>query len=324
MSLIPVLDAAHRNTGQQRTAPAADAAAAVVGGSQTPLKRTAPLLPSRTPAQQTSSHPDVSSLTAQTRAFAATLAAEVAEQYLEFRRVYYHEAAPSLTTLPSAHAEIRQAELAYVAERTLHVLPPAVKSLPVIGGLLDHLQDVANIHSISERERTALHNMTVLFLDGMRDGIQPWYLAWLLASAHNLAAQTDPRYYMTNPYDALLYRPAARQSDLEQAVRDQDVAGVEREMRRLANRLIEVLRDPIGTQPDLAFTGPDATHRRVLFHLKTTVALVLGAYLVTEELRALLDARERRADPPSALAPLPPQQKVRLLTTSRGAPAAGR
>jgi hypothetical protein len=194
----------------------------------------------------------------------------------------------------------------------------------VIGGLLDHLQDVATIHSISERERTALHNMTALFLDGMRDGIQPWYLAWLLASAHNLATQTDPRYYMTNPYDALLYQPPARLADFEQAVRDQDVAGVEREMRRLANRLIEVLHDPIGTQPDLAFTGPDTTHRRVLFHLKTTVALLLGAYLVTEELRALLEPRERKADPPSALAPLPTQLQDRLLTASRGAPAAAR
>jgi hypothetical protein len=231
--------------------------------------------------------PNPGELTEQSRAFAEPIFSAVAEQYLEFRRIYYHEDHPSLSTAPPSHAEVRQAEIARLAESTLHLLPQAVKSIPVVGGFLDHLQQVANIHSISERERLALHNMTMAFLYGIRGGIQPWYVAWLLAAAHNLAEVTHPQYYMAFPWDALLYKGPAVLAAFDGAVRQGNIAAIEREIEQLGSRLITVLRDPVGSQPELAFTGPDAERRKTLFNLKTGAALALGAYLVAEEARAL-------------------------------------
>jgi hypothetical protein len=251
--------------------------------------------------------PALADLSTQTRATAARVYDAVAQQYLEFRRVYYHEDHPSLATVPPAHAEIRQAEVAMVAESTLKLLPQAVTSLPVLGGLIEHLEQVANIHSISERERTSLHNMAMTFLYGVRDGIQPWYVQWLLATAHNLGGVTEPEYYITFPWDALFYERPDEVAALDAAVRTGNVPAIEREIEHLADRLIAALRDPVGIQPELAFTGPDGEHRRRLFALKTALALGLAAYLVAEEARALLRPRARPHAPQSALAPFPPE-----------------
>ncbi len=251
--------------------------------------------------------PNPQQVVEQTRASAAQVSAAVAAAYLEFRRVYYHEAHPTLDSVPNAHAEIQRAELAQLADSALRLVPQVVKSVPLIGGFLKHLEQVANIHSMSERERTALHNMTMSFLHGIRGGIQPWYVEWFLASAHNLSGVTHAEYFMTFPWDALLYRDPRALDAFDTAVRGGDIGAVEREIAQLGQRLIAVLRDPIGVQYELAFTGPEAERRKLVFRLKTAAALALVAYLVVEETRALIHPRREADAPRSALAPLPPE-----------------
>jgi hypothetical protein len=251
--------------------------------------------------------PRPADLPAQTRSLAAQLFAEVSQQYLEFRREYYYEEQPSLQTAPPSSAEIRQAEIARMAESTLRMLPQSVTNLPILGGLLSHLEQVADIHSLSERDRTALHNMTMSFLYGVQGGIQPWYVEWVLASAHNLSHQADPQYYLEYPWDALLYRDVMQLAQFDAAVVAQNVPVIEGEISELAGRLVRVLRDPVNTQVELAFTGPDAEERRRAFNLKTTAALALGALLAAEGARLLLQPHQARVKARSALAPLPQQ-----------------
>jgi hypothetical protein len=257
--------------------------------------------------------PQPTDLAGQTAAFAAQVSAEVAQQYLEFRREYYHEEQPSLESVPPSHSEIHQAEIARLAESTLRVLPQAVKSLPVLGGLLDHLEQVANIHSLSEHDRTALHNMTMCFLYGLKGGVQPWYVEWLLASAHNLSRQKNPDYYLAYPWDALLYKDPKALAQFDAAVVAGDTAVLEGEINTLARRLVQVLRDPINTQVELAFTGPDAEERRRIFNLKTTAAIAIGTLLVAEEARLLIQPHQPHEKPHSVLAPLPPQLTAHML-----------
>jgi hypothetical protein len=251
--------------------------------------------------------PNPQQLVDQTQAYAAQVFAAVSAQYLEFRRTYYHEAHPTLDSLPNAHAEVSRAELAQLAESALRLVPQVVRSVPLIGGFLDHLQQVANIHSMSERERTALHNMTMSFLHGIQGGIQPWYVEWFLASAHNLSGVTHAEYFMAFPWDALLYRDPHALALFDTAVRSGDTAAIRREIGQLGDRLIAVLRDPIGVQVELAFAGPDGERRKLLFRLKTAAALALVAYLVVEETRAIIHPRREEVAPRSALAPMPPE-----------------
>lgn len=248
--------------------------------------------------------PGPSGLAEQTSAFADELFKAVASAYLAFRREYYHEPQPSLSILPPAHAEIRKSELALLAESTLRLTPRAIKAIPLIGGFVGHLQRAADMHSVSEDERTALHNLAIGFLHGIRGGIQPWYVEWLQASAHNLSQISDHDYYLEFPYDGLLYRDPAALAALDSAVRRNDIPALRREIEQMAARLIETLHDPVGVQPLLSFTGPDGDHRRFVFNLETAAALALLAYLVTAEARVLLHPH---AAPParSALAPLP-------------------
>jgi hypothetical protein len=250
----------------------------------------------------------------QTRAWAETISARVAEHYLAFRRTYHHEAHPALDTTPPAHAEIHQAEIARLADHTLRLMPRAVRSVPVLGGLLDQLQQVANIHSMSEHERAMLHNMTMTFLHGVQGGIQPWYASWLLASARNLHAQQPDAYFMQFPWDALLYQDDDQLRAFELAMAQADTAGIARVLERLGESLISALDDPISVQPDLAFTGPDGERHRLVFRLKTSAALALGGYLVMEEARALLHPHQDVSQMRSALAPLPPE--LVAITTS--------
>jgi hypothetical protein len=249
--------------------------------------------------------PRLDSLAEQTQGWAAPIFDQVASHYLAFRRVYYHELDPRLSTAPNPHAEIRQADIARLADSSLRVLPPALRAVPLLGDLLEHLQQVANIHSISERERTALHNLTLVFLHGVRDGIQPWLVEWLLDCTHNLSGVTDPAYFMTFPWDALLYRDPSALAALEGAVRAGDTPAIQREVEQVASALIRVLDDPIALQPELAFTGPDSAHRKRVFGLKTSAALALGAYLAVEEARTVLHPHVPAELPRSALAPLP-------------------
>jgi hypothetical protein len=256
--------------------------------------------------------PNPTELVEQTRGYANQVFKVVASEYLAFRREYYHETEPTLATLPQPHAEIRKSELALLAESSLRLVPQAIKSIPLIGGFLEHLQRVADMHSISEDERTALHNLAIGFLHGIRGGIQPWYVEWLLASAHNLSRISNLDYYLEYPFDGLLYRDPAALAAFDTAVRTGDIAGIRREIEHLAARLMEVLRDPVRTQPMLAFTGPDGQHRRFVFNLKTAAGLALIAYLITAEVQLLVHPRQAVV-PRSALAPLPAQLATRVV-----------
>jgi hypothetical protein len=270
-------------------------------------------LPARFASSQGSAAiPNPQELADQTKTFAAQIFQAVAGAYLAFRRDYYHETQPSLATIPSAHAEIRKAELALFVEGVLRAAPHAIKSIPFVGALLQHLEQVANMHSISEDERTALHNLAIGFLHGVRGGIQPWYVEWLLASAQNLSQVTRNDYYVAFPFDGLLYRDPAALALLDAAVRAGDIAALQQEIERLATRLIAALQNPVRAQPVLAFTGPDSEHRRFVFNLKTVVGLALVAYLLTAEARHVLHPYQV-SDPGSALAPLPPRLAAQVV-----------
>jgi hypothetical protein len=256
-------------------------------------------------------------LTEATRDHAAELAAAVAGAYLVFRRDFYHEEGPDLTRPPVPHGEIRQGELAGVARSVLRLVPQAVRSIPLVGGFLEHLEQVADMHSISEQERAELHNMTILFLHGVQDGIQPWYSEWLLASAHNLAQIDGIDYYLDHPWDALLYQAPSALRQLEAAVRAADRMVLEGEMERLATGLIKALRDPIGMHAELAFTGPRAERQKLVFHLKTTAALALGAYLIIEQVDQQLHPRHPAQSTRSKLAPVPEEIDASVLSNGR-------
>ncbi len=261
-------------------------------------------------------------LAERTSGFAAALYNEIATAYLQFRRAYYHDAQPSLATTPHASTEVSKAELALLAENTLKVLPNAVKGLPLLGGVIEHLQQVADLNSISEAERTSLHNMTMALLYGIKDGIQLWYVEWALASARRLAHVLDTgdsSYFMAYPWDACLYFAPQDLARFEAAARTREIEGIdgiEQAMRQIAERLIMALRNPLDTQVDFAFTGPDAERRRTMFRLQTAATIALGAYLITEEVRTLLQPRGRQTTPPSALAPLPPELTAHMTATA--------
>ena len=264
---------------------------------------------SSAPTIRVTMNPQVESwdLAARTREFASQVYAEVAERYLQFRREYYKEERPSLDKLPPQHAEVHRAEIALLSEQTLRLIPAAVKSVPVLGGLLEHLERVADIHSISEVERTELHNISLTFLHGTKDGIQPWYAQWLLASARNLLDVPHAEYFLEFPWDACFYMTPNDLGKFEAALKENDISGIEVAVRGVADRLCMALKEPVSMQAKFAFTGPNADHRRSRFQMKTTVALGLGAILVGEEVRHLLTPRQTHQPLRSALAPIPQQ-----------------
>lgn len=246
-------------------------------------------------------------LAEETRAAAARLYDMVAAAYLGFRHTYYHEEQPSLATTPPTHGEVYKAEIALLAENTLRLMPATVTALPVVGGLIDHLQHVADLNSVAEPERTALHNMAMAFLYGMKNGIQPWYIDWALASARRLARVHDGDYFTTHPWDACFFMAEDDLAGFERAIHADERSGIEHAMQQIADRLIAALRNPVEAQFEFAFTGPEAEHRRTIYRLKTAATIALGAYLVTEEVRTLLHPQAQRGMPASVLAPLPPE-----------------
>ena len=261
--------------------------------------------------------PNRAQLADQTRDFAAQVRASVLDVYLEFRRTYYHESDPSLEVPPPKSNEVQRNERAVIAHemlRALQLLPREIQAIVLIRDLLDQLQWETDIHTLTENERTTLHNIAHVFLHGVNGGVQPWYVEWLLQSAHNLQYATDERYYLAFPWQGLLYRKPEELAAFDAAVRGGDVAGVEHEIQRLATGLIEVLRDPMNTQPKLAFSGPDGERRHLLFRLKTSAGLALGAYLAVEQINSLLHPRKQTSIS-SALPPLPDSllQHLKLL-----------
>lgn len=271
----------------------------------------------KTPSDAPSASARAAGLAQATRDRAAELYAAVTRAYLEFRREFYHEDTPDLSRPPSPRAEIRQGELAGVCHSVLHLVPQAVHSIPLVGGFLEHLEQVADVHSISEQERSELHNMAMLFLHGVRGGVQWWYVEWLLTSAHNLAQIDGTDYYLDHPWDALLYHSPPELRRLDAAVQTGDPTALEGEIERFANRLIKALHDPIGKHSELAFTGPHADRQRQIFQLKTAAALALGAYLIVEQVQQMLHPRRASESAHRRLAPMPEEMDTTVLSNGR-------
>jgi hypothetical protein len=257
--------------------------------------------------------PNAIDLPGQTGPAGSPITERVIAAYLQFRRDYYHDQQPSLSTPPPSHNGVQQAEAAQVADRMLRLIPGAIKAIPGFGGMLVHLEQVVNIHSMSEAERTELHNATMFFLHGVGQGIQPWYLEWLLASAKRLSDSLPAEYFMRHPWDALYYQAPVEQTVLEAVVRDGNVSGAKREIEQLGERLIQALENPIKVQSKLAFTGPDSEAREARFSLLTAAALAFGGFLIADGVRIFLHQREEEEESlQSRLAPLPPEMAALL------------
>jgi hypothetical protein len=242
-----------------------------------------------------------SELAAHTQAFAARVFDAVATEYLTYRRIYHHESEPSISTLPATVPDAQVTEGARLAQGALRIMPKEAHAVPLARDLLDHLQWVVDIHTLTQHERVQLHNLTMTFLYGVTNGIQGWYVEWLLLAAHKLQDVTHPKYYLAYPWQALLYRPPDQLAAFTAAVRGGSVAGIEREVQRMADQLVAVLRDPLGTQPKLAFGGRDGDRRKLVFDLKTAAGLALGAYLAAETVRTLTRAGPEAQIPPSVI-----------------------
>jgi hypothetical protein len=264
--------------------------------------------------------PDPDGLAAQTRALADQISQSVGQAYLDFRRQYFHEANPSLATVPPSSQELQQTETARIAQRSLRLIPREAHAVPLVRDLMDHLQWVVDIHTLTDSERMQLHNLTMVFLHGMTDGVQAWYVNWLVASEHALQYATHPKYYLAFPWQGLLYRKPHDLVTFDTAVRTGDIAGIEREIKRVATELMAVLRDPVGTQPRLAFAGPDGERRKIIFDLKTSAALALAAYLAVELLRTVLGGSHPEQLPQSVIG-LPAEIEQHMLPPA--APGAG-
>jgi len=257
--------------------------------------------------------PNGQQLYAQTTDTAARFYNAVAEQYLAFRRDYFHDAQPSLATDPPRTDAVQQTESGKIADRALKVVPRAVRDLPLIRELMDHLQWEVDIHTLTSRERIDLHNISMVFLYGTDGGIQPWYVEWLVEQMHRIQGVTHPKYYLAFPWHGLLYRSPEDLTAIDTAVRRGDILEIERHLEHYGAQLVAVLKDPLHAQPKLAFSGPHAEERRMLFNLKTSAAIALGAYLAVEAARDLLGARHPAGPPESMLGPLPQQLMVRMI-----------
>jgi hypothetical protein len=251
--------------------------------------------------------PNGPQLVEQTRDFAARLYSAVGDQYLAFRRQHFKDPNPSLATLPPRNADVLQTEGARIAAGTLRIVPQEIRRVPILRDILDHLQWEVDINTLTERERLELHNVTMTYLYGITGGVQPWFVEWMLASAHSLAGKLHPDYYLAFPWHGLFYRSPDQLVAFDRAVAGGQIEGIEQEMQRLGGDLVKVLRDPLHTQPELAFTGPDAERRHALFNLKTTAGLALGAYLAAELVHDLITPRQNASPPQSVLPDLPSQ-----------------
>lgn len=231
-------------------------------------------------------------LAERTRGVAAQMYATVAEAYLGFRRAHYHESSPSLATIPPPNDEVQRTEAARLALDGLRLVPREAMAVALVRDICAHLHWVVDIHSLTERERRTIHNMTMIVLRGMQDGIQPWYVNWMLGTAHDLQGVTHPEYYLAFPWQALLYRDPEELAHFDEVVRAGDCEGMTREAQHTAEQLTAVLHDPLAAQAELAFGGPEGEQRRRIFHLKTSAGLALGAYLAAETMRNLVKSSQ--------------------------------
>jgi len=256
--------------------------------------------------------PNGATLFAQTHDFAAQVFAHVSEEYLDFRRKQYHEADPSLTTVPPKLDHSDQTAAGKVAEQALRFTPKEVRIIPFVHDLLDTLQWTVDINTLTDRERTSLHNISMIFLNGVNGGVHPWFVQWMLQAAYALQHATHPNYYLAYPWHALLYKAPSELVAFDQAVRTGDIPAMQDEVQKLAEHLVKVLRDPLHTQPDLAFSGPGGERRRTMFNIKVTAALAIGAYLAAETVNNLLHP-PRESPPPESVVDFPQELEEHLL-----------
>ena len=81
-----------------------------------------------------------------------------------------------------------------------------IRELPLLRDMINHLQWEVDIHSLTEQERIELHNQTMVFLHGIQDGVQPWYVDWVLHVMQALQYVEHPDYYLAFPWQGILYR----------------------------------------------------------------------------------------------------------------------
>src|SRR5215831_123558 len=178
-------------------------------------------------------------LAEQTRDFGGPASATIAQAYIQFRRSYYNETNPTLDSVPPQNSEIRRTQAGAIAERTLSLIPRAFRQLPLLRDIFNHLQWEVDIHSLTEQERIELHNMAMVFLHGVQNGIQPWYVAWALSIMEALQEVDHPDYYLAFPWQGLFYRSPDELVAIQRAVTSGDVVAIQREIERLGNGLTE-------------------------------------------------------------------------------------
>lgn len=244
-------------------------------------------------------------LAGQTRDFAREQYDAVANPYLTFRRLFCQESNPTLATVPPRTKEAQQTEGARLAAGALRLMPKEIHAVPLVRDLYDHLQWVVDIHTLTDNERIQLHNLTMVYLFGVHDGIQPWYVSWLARAEHALHTHVHPKYFLAFPWQGIFFRAASELEQFDDAVVTGNVAGIQHEVKHIGDRFIDVLRDPLGTQPKLAFSGEDGERRKLIFDLKTSAGLALGAYLAVETVRALTHPHDEA--PIRSLITLPPE-----------------
>jgi hypothetical protein len=244
-------------------------------------------------------------LTEQSRPVAQQLYDNVSTTYLQFRRTFFHESDPTLSTDPPLHPPAQQSETAKLAEGAIRIIPSAVKGVPLVGDIVQHLQRVVEIHTLTENELLSLHNITMVFLYGVRDGIQPWYVAYLNDAAHQLAAEAHPDYFFAFSFHGLFYETPEDLVKFDIALRQGDVATMEAYVQHIGSNLVHVLHDPYKGQEDLSFAGPDGERRKTIFNLKTTAGLAIGGYLGLEAVRALISPHKDLPPPTPVIQVIP-------------------
>lgn len=223
-----------------------------------------------------------------TRSAAQQIEDTVAEAYLDFRRTYYHDANPTLDSVPAHSDEVLRTESGTIADETLRFVPRIIRELPLLRDMINHLQWEVDIHSLTEQERIELHNMTMVFLHGIQGGVQPWYVDWVLHVMQALQYVEHPDYYLAFPWQGMLYRKPEALAAFARAAAGNDVGAIIGEIQRIGKSLVEALHDPLGVQTKLCFSGPNGERNRTIFTLKTSAALALGAYLAYDLARDLL------------------------------------
>ncbi len=252
---------------------------------------------------------DPAALLVETRPLANQLYSAVSADYLQFRRTFFREQDPSLATEPPLHPPPHHDETARLAETALKAIPSVVQSVPLLSEIYTHLHSVVDIHTLTENELLTLHNMTMVFLYGTRDGLQAWYVEYLNDAAHQLAEVQHNDYYIHFPFHGLFFIPQDDLLKFDIAIRQGDHAQTASYVHSMGERLVTVLRDPFHGQEHFSFAGPNGERHRTIFNLKTTAGLAIGGYLALEAVRAVISPHSPSGPPQAAIHLIPPEMQ---------------